>query len=106
MILNVLCLLRLGRVRLHICVMRCIKLKASLTQRGVLRISSDRDDQTIFLHRKILASIFWVFKTNVSFFRVTSVNAFWKFLWLGNSAWDSWGVKVWSRDVFGFCLKP
>ena len=42
----------------------------------------------------------------ISFFRVISVNAFWKFLWLGNSAWDSWGVKVWSRDVFGFCLKP
>ena len=41
--------------------MRCIKLKASLTQRGVLRISSGRDDQTIFLRRKILASIFWVY---------------------------------------------
>ena len=86
--------------------MRCIKLKASLTQRGVLRISIDRDDQTIFWVGKFWQVFFGVFKTNVSIFRVISVNAFWKFLWLGNSGWDSWGVKVWSRDFFGFCLKP
>ena len=35
-----------------------------------------------------------------------SFNAFWKFLWLGNSAWDFLGVKFWSRDFLGFCLKP
>ena len=29
--------------------MRCIKLKASLTQRGVLRISSDRDEQFFYV---------------------------------------------------------
>ena len=60
--------------------------------------------------RKILASIFLrffgVFKTNVSIFCVMSFNAPWKFLWLGNWAWDFWGVKFWSRDFLGFCLKP
>ena len=39
---------------------------------------------------------FGVFKTNVCIFRVISFYAFWKFLWLGNSAWD----------IFGFCWKP
>ena len=41
-----------------------------------------------------LASIFWVvllFKSG--FFRVISVNAFWKFLRFGNSAWDFLGVN-------------
>ena len=28
------------------------------------------------------------------------------FLWLRNSAWDFWRDKFWSRDLFGFCLKP
>ena len=53
---------------------------------------------------KMWQVFFWVFKTNVSIFRVISVNAFWKFLWLGNSAWDSWGVKVLSRDFFGLII--
>ena len=39
-------------------------------------------------------------------FCVMSFNALWKFLWLGNSAWDLLRVKFWSRDFFGFCLKP
>ena len=50
---------------------------------------------------------FWVFKTNVSIFRVISYYASWKFLlWLRNSGWDFLGDKFWSRDFFGFCLKP
>ena len=65
-------------------------------------------DLGIFGGRKILASIFGgffgVFKTNVSIFCVMSFNAPWKFLWLGNSAWDFLGVKFWSRDFWG--LKP
>ena len=28
------------------------------------------------------------------------------FVWLGNSAGDFWGVKLWSKDFFRFCLKP
>ena len=67
-------------------------------------------DLGIFGGRKILASIFLgffgVFKTNVSIFCVMSFNAPWKFLWLGNSAWDFLGVKFWSREFLGFCLKP
>ena len=43
-------------------------------------------------------------QTNVSFFGVISFNAFWKFLWLGYSAWDFFGVKVWSRDFFGVLI--
>ena len=36
--------------------------------------------------------LFWVFKTNLSIFRVISFYASWKFLlWLGNSAWDFLG---------------
>ena len=42
----------------------------------------------------------------VAFFRVISFNPFWKFLRLGNSAWDFLGVNFWSRDFFGFCWKP
>jgi len=45
---------------------------------------------------------FWVLKTNVSIFHVISVNAFWKFLWLGNSAWDSWGLKFGPGIFLGF----
>ena len=66
----------------------------------------------IFLGRKILASIFlaaWftngflgVFKTIWRFMMVISFNAFWKFLWLRDSAWDFLGVKFWSRDFLGF----
>ena len=32
-----------------------------------------------------------LFRTNVSFFRAIAFNAFWKFLWLGISAWDFLG---------------
>ena len=35
-----------------------------------------------------------------------SFDAFWKFLWLGKSSLDFWGVKFWSRDFLEFCLKP
>ena len=68
----------------------------------------------IFLVGKIWASIFlgWfkygffgVFKTDVSFFRVISFNAFWKCLWLGNSAWDFSGLNFGSGTIWGFCLK-
>ena len=38
-------------------------------------------------------------------FRVISFNPFWKFLGLGNSAWDFLGVNFWSGDLFGFCWK-
>ena len=60
---------------------------------GVLWISSDRDDGRIlggggvrfsisgfFWVGKFWQVLFWVFKTNVSIFRVISLNAFWKFL--------------------------
>ena len=64
-------------------------------------------DFGIFLSRKILASIFWGSLIQVEMFlgthnnlkihdRYISFNVFWKFLWLGNWAWDFWG----------FCLKP
>ena len=55
---------------------------------------------------QVFFGILGVFKTNVSIFCVMSFNAPWKFLWLGNSAWDFWGVKCWSRDFLRFCLKP
>ena len=48
----------------------------------------------------------WVFKTNVSIFRVVSFNAFWNFLWLGNSAWDFYGVKFSSGIFLGFVGSP
>ena len=35
-----------------------------------------------------------------------SFNALCKFLRLGNSAWDFFGVNVWSRDFFGFVGSP
>ena len=40
-----------------------------------------------------------------SIFHVISFNTFWKFLWLGNSAWDFLGFRFWCRDFFGFCWK-
>ena len=42
------------------------------------------------------------------FFRnfTVSFDALWKFLWPGKSSLDFWGVKFWSRDCLGFCLKP
>ena len=42
--------------------------------------------------------------TNVSVVRVISFNAFWKFLWLGNSAWDFLRVKFWSRESLFFII--
>ena len=39
-------------------------------------------------------------------FFVLSFNAFSKILWLGNAAWDFWGVKFWCRDFFGFWVLP
>jgi len=33
-------------------------------------------------------------------------NAFWKFLRPENSAWDSLGVKFWSRDFWSFVGSP
>ena len=39
-------------------------------------------------------------------FCVMSFNAFWTFLWLRNSEWEFLELKFWSRDFFGFCLKP
>ena len=86
--------------------------------RGVLQISSDRDDwrilggglkcyfsisgffwvgkfwQVFFQVAWFKWEFFWVFKTNVSVFRVISFNAIWKSLWLGNSAWDFLGFQV------------
>ena len=38
--------------------------------------------------------------------RVISCNPFWKFLRLGNSAWDFLWVDFWSRDFFGFDFCP
>ena len=70
----------------------------------------------IFLGRKILASIFsaaWfkngflgVFKTIWRFMMVISFNAFWKFLWLRDSAWDFLGVKFWSRIFWAHSIIP
>ena len=37
---------------------------------------------------------------------VISFNAFWKFLCLGNSPEEFFGVKFWSREFLGFCLRP
>ena len=51
--------------------------------------------------------LFWVFKTNLSIFRVISFYAPWKFLLcLGNSAWDFLGDKFWSSDILGFWFLP
>ena len=69
----------------------------------LIGILSDRDDRRIFflLGREILASTFLGSLIYVGiFWGVISFNAFWKFLWLENSAWDFWGVKFWSR-LFG-----
>ena len=82
----------------------------------LLRISSDRDNRRIFWGLKFSISgffgvgKFWqVFfylsrdflgysKTNICIFRVVSCNAFWKFLWLGNSAWDFLGLNFGLRS--------
>ena len=50
---------------------------------------------------------FWVFKTNLSIFRVTTFYASWKFLlWLGNSAWDFLGINFGPAIFLGFDLCP
>ena len=70
---------------------------------GVHRSSSDRDDQRSWAPVKgffgvwnfwfwgSLSRLFLIVKTYVSVFLVISFNAFWKFLLLGNSAWDLFG---------------
>ena len=82
-------------------------------QGGVLRISSDRDDRRIFLGLKLIdwvawfkQGFFWIFKTYVFIFHVISFNAFWKFLWLGNSAWDFLSFVGNPRDFLGFDFCP
>ena len=44
--------------------------------------------------------------TNVSIFRVVSFNVFWKFSWLGNSAWDFWGLNFGPGIFLGFVWNP
>ena len=56
----------------------------------------------VFFEEGILLSI----QNNLRFLIVISFNDFWKFLWLGNLAWDFLGVTFSSRDFFGFYLKP
>ena len=56
----------------------------------------------VFFEEGILLGI----QNNLRFLIVISFNAFWKFLWLGNLAWDFLGVTFSSRDFFGFYLKP
>ena len=56
----------------------------------------------VFFEEGILLGI----QNNLRFLIVISFNAFWKFLWLGNLAWDFLGVTFSSRDFFGFDLKP
>ena len=40
------------------------------------------------------------------FFMFYHFKAFWRFLWLGNWAWNFWGVKFWSRNFWGFWFLP
>ena len=68
-------------------------------------ISSDRDDRRIFWGRKILASIFLGIQNLCFSFHVISFKVFWRFLCLGNSARDFWGLKFWSRDFLGVSLE-
>ena len=53
-------------------------------------------------HFGILGGSFLGIQTDVSIFRVF-FNAFWKFLWLGNSAWDFLEVKF-CPGIFGVVL--
>ena len=83
---------------------------------GVLRISRDRGDQRIFFGGGFEIFDLGIFlgwkigffggiqnilkirnNSHVSLLH-SSAN---KILWLRNSAWDFWGVKVWSGDFFG-----
>ena len=73
---------------------------------NVLRISSDTEDGKIFLGFKFSEGILLDIQNKLRFRIVLSFNAFWKFLWLGNLAWDFLGVTFSSRDFFGFYLKP
>ena len=74
--------------------------------RGPLRCLTEKKNPKFLWRLQNAQRVFWVFKTNVSIFRVISFYASWKFLlWLGNSAWDFLGDKLWSSDLFGFCLK-
>ena len=72
---------------------------------GMIWISSDRDDPRIFWGRKVLASIFLGIQNLCLSFHVISFKVFWKFLCLGNSARDFWGLKFWSRDFWGVSLE-
>ena len=58
--------------------------------------------RVFFFEEGILLGI----QNNLRFLIVISFNAFWKFLWLGNLAWDFLGVTFSTRDFFGFYLKP
>ena len=80
---------------------------------NVLRFSSDTEDRKIFLGFKFSISGFFFeegillgIQNKLRFRIVISFNAFWKFSWLGNLAWDFLGVTFSSRDFFGFYLKP
>ena len=79
---------------------------------NVVRISSDREDGKIFWGFKFSISGFFQegillgIQNNLRFLIVISFNAFQKFLWLGNLAWDFLEVTFSSRDFFGFYLKP
>ena len=82
---------------------------------GILQISSDRDDRRMFLGLKFSVSgffgvgKFWqVFfgQLDLRFMMLITFNAFWKFSWLRDSAWDFLGVKFWSRDFLGFDFCP
>ena len=63
-------------------------------------------DFRIFLGRKILASIFWVFKTNFSIFLVISLSALWNFLWLGIWHGIFWGLILVKGFFLGFVWSP
>ena len=56
-------------------------------------------------HKHSISSVFFFFFFSF-FFRVISFNPFWKFIWLGNSAWDLLGVNFWSRDFLGSVGSP
>ena len=58
-----------------------------------------------------LQMVWWINKhkhsiTNVSIFRVVSFNAFCKFSWLGNSAWNFWGLNFGPGIFLGFDFCP
>ena len=89
-----------------------IKLWWLTNLRGVLWIAHDRGDRRIFLGSLDLSTDFFGYsKLMFAFFSLLHHNVFWKFLRLGNSAWDFFlggggGVKFWSRDFSGFWFLP